>query len=291
VGRRVSNEVAAVHPHSSPKADLAFKAYEIEELADVYFFRPLGMAVARAARALRMTPTLLTVVAALVGVAAGSLLRDERFGLLAFTLLMVHSVLDSSDGQLARMTGTTSEFGRVLDGFSGYLTHIAIYLALIWNALTHGGGAAAVALLLAAAVSNVVHAQMYDYHRSTYTMYAINGVLPVRSGTSRMLLSMYEALQRKISRPHQDVEAALAARGSAGRVRDDDRRRYRQFFYATVRGWNLLGDNTRFYLIGLLAALHRLQWFSIAVLVPMNAAFVALWIWQARRDRLFVSGL
>src|SRR6185295_14397859 len=102
----------------------------IEELADVYFFRPLGMVVARAARALKLTPTAVTLAGALVGVAGGLLLYDPRLGLLAFGLIVLHSILDSSDGQLARMTGQVTEFGRVLDGVGGYVTHFAIYLAL-----------------------------------------------------------------------------------------------------------------------------------------------------------------
>ena len=58
---------------------LAFKAYEIEELADVYFFRPLGMVFARAARALGLTPTTVTMIGAGVGVVGGALLYDEHF--------------------------------------------------------------------------------------------------------------------------------------------------------------------------------------------------------------------
>jgi len=58
-----------------------------------------------------------------------------------------------------------------------------------------------------------------------------------------------------------------------------------------VRGWNVLGDNTRFYAIGVLAALGRPDWFFMFVLVPMNAAFAALWLWQARADRRFLERL
>jgi hypothetical protein len=79
---------------------LAFKAYEIEELADVHFFRPLGMIFARAARVLRLTPTTVTLVGAAVGMAGGALLSSERLALGGFALLIFHGILDSSDGQL-----------------------------------------------------------------------------------------------------------------------------------------------------------------------------------------------
>ena len=107
---------------------LAFKAFEIEELADVYFFRPIGAVIARGAAALRVTPTRVTILGALVGVAAGAMLYHERLGLFAFALLILHGIIDSADGQLARMTGQVTELGRVLDGVGGYLTHVAIYV-------------------------------------------------------------------------------------------------------------------------------------------------------------------
>src|ERR1700724_2030323 len=96
--------------------NLAFKAFEIEELADIFFFRPCGWIIARGARALRMTPTHLSIVGAMIGIAGGALLYDERPGLLAFVLLVLSEIIDSADGQLARITGQVTELGRVLDG-------------------------------------------------------------------------------------------------------------------------------------------------------------------------------
>ena len=109
---------------------LAFKAYEIEELQDIVFFRPAGILFAQAARALRLTPNALTIGGALIGIGGGALFYFENLGWPAFGLLVLHGVLDSSDGQLARMTGRTSEIGRMLDGLSGYLTHAVMYIAI-----------------------------------------------------------------------------------------------------------------------------------------------------------------
>jgi hypothetical protein len=98
-------------------------------------------------------------------------------------------------------------------------------------------------------------------------------------------------MQRAVAGSHPDVERAVAARASGGAVRDTDRARYRDCFYWLVRGWNLMGDNTRFYAIGVLAAVHRLDLFFMFVAVPMNVAFAILWLWQARADRRFLKGL
>jgi hypothetical protein len=275
---------------------LAFKAYEIEELADVHFFRPLGTIFARAARVLRLTPTTVTLVGAAVGMAGGALLSSERLALGGFALLIFHGILDSSDGQLARMTGQVSETGRILDGVGGYVTYVAIYAAILVGAARHSG-LSLVPWALLAAVANIVHAQMYDYHRSEYMRFAIAGVARPesppgpRSGVLMRVLSVYEAAQRRLAGRHPEVARAIEARAVSGMVRAEDRARYCACFYWPVRGWNLLGDNTRFYAIGVLAWLHHLEWFVTFMLVPMNAALVALWLWQARADRRFLAGI
>ena len=269
---------------------LAFKAYEIEELADVYFFRPLGMVLARGALALQLTPTEVTIVAAVTGMTGGALLYDQRVAIVGFALLIAHAVLDSSDGQLARMTGQTSELGRVLDGVSGYLTHAAIYGAIVASAFRRGIDAWTIGLALAAAAANVAHSQMYDYHRSAYIACVIDGMTRGERLHRRAMLSAYETMQAWFAGSHRDVEAAIATRAPAGMVDEQDRARYRDTFYRVVRGWNLLGDNTRFYAVGVLAWVHRIDVFPLVVLVPMNAAFIALSLWQRRADRRFLAG-
>jgi hypothetical protein len=108
---------------------LAFKAIEIEELTDIFFFRPFGWIIARGARALGMTPTHLSIVGTMVGVAGAALLYDDP-GIFPFALLILSEIIDSSDGQLARMTGQVTEMGRVLDGVGDYITHGAVNFCL-----------------------------------------------------------------------------------------------------------------------------------------------------------------
>jgi hypothetical protein len=275
---------------------LAYKAEEIEELADVYFFRPLGMVVARVAGALSMTPIAVTCVGMALGAMGGWLLHDARSSYAGFALIIVHSIFDSADGQLARMTGRVSELGRVLDGVGGYVTHVAVYVALLVRLWPAGGHPTLLLWVLAAALANIVHAQMYDYHRSAYARCAIKG-RPRPEGTASSseyvsaVLRGYEAIQRRLSGRHPDVEQAMALRAVNGVARDDDRARYRESFYWPVRGWNFFGDNTRFYALGAVAWLERPDWFFTFVLVPMNVAFAGVWLWQQSSDRRFLAGV
>ena len=276
---------------------LAFKALEIEELSDVYFFRRFGSIIARGGRTLRMTPIHLTLVAMLTGIAGGALLYSERLGWLAFALLILYGIVDSADGQLARMTGQVTELGRVLDGVSGHLTHVAIYLAISGGVIQRGGSSSILIWTLLAAISNAMQAQMYDYHRTDYATVVTEGRAPgheaaqVKSLWLRWLYRCYLMGQRLLIGLHAEVDHALATRSRAGVVREDDRTRYREYFFWPVRGWNLLGDNTRFYAIGVLLCFHRIDLFFAFILVPMNLSLIAVWFWQRSADRRFLASL
>jgi phosphatidylglycerophosphate synthase len=274
--------------------DLAFTSAEIEDGADVYFFRPTGLVVARAARASAISPIGLTIIGALIGIAGGALLYDQRYGLVAFGLLIVHGIVDSADGQLARMTGRTSELGHILDGLSGYVTHAAIFLAIATGLIHRGAGRSTFIWMLLAGVATAIHAGMYEYHRRAYIEIVANARVPGREAVNvpsllGRLFGLYAIAQGRLIGPHVEVEAVLAKRGSGNAVPDGDRRRYRECFQSVVRGWNLLGDNTRFYAVGLLALLHRIDLFFPFVLIPMNLALIILWLRQRRADHQFLS--
>lgn len=274
---------------------LAYKAYEIEELVDIYFYRRAGYVVAHAARLAGLSPNTVSILAGIVGAAGGALIGLPRWALAGVGLLVLHGVIDSADGQLARMTGQTSELGRVLDGLAGYATHIALYLGLVAVTGPIWGWIAAFAWAAAAGFCTAIHAQMYDYHRTAYAGFAIQGrvptelITPTASGPLGPFVRGYAAMQRALVGPHRIVEQRLAAATHDGRIQESDRQLYRASFYRLVRGWNLLGDNVRrFAIAGFVLAQHP-EWFIAFTLGPMNLVIVALWWSQRAADRQFLA--
>lgn len=280
----------------SAPTGLAFKAYEIEELVDIYFFRRLGILVARAARALRLSPNSISIVSGLVGMTGGALLVDDRVATVGVGLMILHGVFDSADGQLARLTGQTSELGRLLDGAGGYVTHAAAYLAIAIRIVSQEGSWWPLGVAVLAGIATAIHAQMYDYHRTAYAAIVIKGRIDTEAGTGAAaeksalaVIRIYNRLQRALAGGHPRVEAAIAARASDGVVRDEDRRRYRICFYRPVRGWNLFGDNVRRLGFIVLVRLHHLEWYFAFILIPLNVLLACVWVWQWRADRRFLA--
>ena len=273
----------------------AEKPSEIEAPTDIYFSTPIGGWMAGVAAKAGMTPSQVTIFGALVGVAGGALLYSESLGLIAFALLILHGLIDSADGQLARRTGQVSELGRVLDGVAGYLTHAAMFLGIALGYMHRDGSAWILLWMFLAAIPTITHAQLYDHHRTVYGAIVRQGRVrrnePAKvSGWLRAPYEWYSAMQQSLVRSHSDVEAAIQARAAAEVVSAEDRQRYRARFLPLVRGWNWLGDNPRRYAVGILVCLGRPELFFAFILVPMNLLCLALWLWQQRADREFLAG-
>ena len=116
----------------------SFKSEDTEEWLDVHFTRPIGLAFALMWEKLGVHPNAITILSIFLGVGAGWMFQydDIVSNVWGVVLLMFANFCDSTDGQLARLTGKKTLVGRVLDGFSGDVWFFAIYVAIVvrlWN--------------------------------------------------------------------------------------------------------------------------------------------------------------
>ncbi len=109
-----------------------FKSKDTEEWLDVYFTRPVGYLWARFFNHFGVHPNVVTVLSIILGVLAGCMFyyRDFTHNILGVLLLMWANFYDSCDGQLARMTGKKTHWGRMLDGFAGDVWFFVIYVSI-----------------------------------------------------------------------------------------------------------------------------------------------------------------
>ena len=111
----------------------SFKSKDTEEWLDVYFTRPIGLVFAIFWNKLGVHPNAITILSIFLGVGAGVMFgyTDLMHNILGVLLLMFANFCDSTDGQMARLTGKKTLIGRMLDGFSGDLWFASIYIAII----------------------------------------------------------------------------------------------------------------------------------------------------------------
>lgn len=113
----------------------SFKSNDTEEWLDVHFTRPIGLVFALFWNRLGVHPNVITILSIFLGVGAGWMFHytDLAHNLWGVVLLMLANFCDSTDGQMARLTGKKTLIGRMLDGFSGDVWFFAIYFAIAWR--------------------------------------------------------------------------------------------------------------------------------------------------------------
>lgn len=121
-----------------------------KELVCEHVFRPLAQPLVLVLARLRVPPPLVVAASGAAGLAAA--VELARGSLLAAALLVqLKTLLDNGDGQLARLTGRTSAFGRYLDSEVDLLVNAALFAALGYRT-----GAPALALVGFLALTSVL---------------------------------------------------------------------------------------------------------------------------------------
>jgi archaetidylinositol phosphate synthase len=95
-------------------------------------YRPAAHLVVLALLPLRVPPTAVAGAAGATGLAAALELAQGRY-LLAALLVQAKTVLDNADGQLARLSGRVTVFGRYLDSELDLVVNAALFAAVGWR--------------------------------------------------------------------------------------------------------------------------------------------------------------
>jgi len=101
------------------------------ELLCELLYRPLAHLVVLALLPLRVAPPLVAASAGATGIAAAVELARGHLVLTAL-LVQLKTVLDNADGQLARLSGRVTVFGRYLDSELDLFVNAALFAAVGW---------------------------------------------------------------------------------------------------------------------------------------------------------------
>jgi phosphatidylglycerophosphate synthase len=174
----------------TPPTGLLDKGAAAEEWADLRFFRPLGLRLVRWLAPTRVTADQVTLASLVVGLAGGHLFLYRSWWLngIGLALLIVSDILDSADGQLARLRGTSTRLGVVLDGLSDYARFLNVYVHLGVRIVRAGAlpVPGVLGLVILAGLSQSWQASLADFIRRLY----------LRIGTGAASIELPEELPR-----------------------------------------------------------------------------------------------
>jgi hypothetical protein len=179
-----------------------------DNLYDTYFVRRVSIYVTLALwkTNIGITPNAVSLLNLIVGLVACSLLGLGSGGALLWGISLMHlySVLDSVDGELARLTGKSSIKGLFLEDLSAYLIINAFWIAVGWHLFQRTGmwGFAAVGCSVVAFGRNVMPAARRAILKAVFSR------RPLDPGTTRGLFPPHTS-PRTLARIRHMVDESL----------------------------------------------------------------------------------
>ena len=280
-----------------PQSDLSHKGRAVEEWVDLHFFRPIGIRIARGLLPSGVSADQVTLWSLLIGLVAGHLFayQDRWTNFIGFLLFIVSDIFDSADGQLARLRGTSTRFGRALDGINDNLRFVNLYFHLIYR-LIHAGWwwPGAFLLVCAAGLAHTFQSAAIDFVRNAFLRIGVGdgGELdlpedldagPRGTPLERFGARVYrDYVLRQAQLFPRSVKLIRLLRRTS--VTESFRAEYRarQEVVLPLCAW--LGQNIRFLLVGVAAVAARISVFLWVEAVWMSLLLVVLlWIheWNA----------
>ena len=278
---------------------------EIEEITNLYLIHPIASWLTPLFAGLHIHPNAVSIAGMAFGVSAGvayAQYQDVRYAIAGFLLMIAWHVMDGADGQLARLTKTQSELGKVLDGICDYVTFIAVYAGLA-VALGRQHGEWVWPVVTAAGACHAVQAAAYELQRQTYNFWgwartsaAPPGLTAPPQNTTRGLANrlhqLYAEMQTLTAGDamafHKRLAALLERQPERGA---DIRSRYRAVFAPVVRRWSVMSSNYRTVGLFVGALLKAPLAYFLFEIVVLTLILVLLLSQQGRLQTQFLKSL
>lgn len=277
----------------------SLKLPEVEELLDLYFYRPLGYLLVKIIYRTSITPNQLTLASILVSIVAACFYAagSPVWGALIFIL---HLVIDCSDGQLARLKKNGTRTGRIIDGAGDYLSTIAVFAGLGIGYADHRYGQSLWWLLVVVTLlSNGVQSSLVDYYVNRFLDYVLD-----RKSTFEDELSSfreeYHAIKDQKNRGfdkfiirayfrYSEIQSKLTGKKEGERLFEATAQDYYKKNKRIMRLWLFIGPTTQVSTLVICSLVNRFDIFFWLMIVGFNAMAVVLWPIQRSIDKTFKS--
>lgn len=243
------------------EADPVRRTFEIEDPTNLWLIHPISARLVPVFAKAGVTPNTVSFLGMGCGLLAGVFYHFYPFtgcDLAGFALMLGWHVMDGADGQLARLTKTYSELGKVLDGICDYVTFTAVYVGLGLALSARLGGWVWWVIALSG-ICHAVQSAAYELQRQNYNFLGWGResaalpkpeLLPPGMGWRQRLAAglnlLYVRVQLFASGGTGTFNAEFAAL-LAGRPQAQDALRavYREYFAPVTRRWGVLSANYR----------------------------------------------
>lgn len=270
--------------------ELTYKSKDTEELLDKIITRPIGYIIALLSAKIGITPNVITFISIITGLVASHLFLYNSLvlNIYGILILVLSDLLDSSDGQLARLTGNVSKLGRILDGVAGNLVAISIYIHLCIRMLNSGYGSFVILLTVLSALFHSLQASIADYYRNTYLFYVYSNKKSELESSANVLyhfnsISFKTGFVKKImlgfyylyTKQQESNSKAFQAfhflvRYKYKEIPDFIRNAYKMNFKPMIKYYNLMTINSRTIMIFISLLVNKPLYYLLFEIIFLN---------------------
>ena len=286
---------APVQPEAQPHKKQAEygRPNSIEELSNQYVVHPISAVIAKTAIKLGISANIISFIGLGAGWLAAYFYYQQPalgFVLAGFLSMFAWHVFDGADGRVARATGTSSAFGRIIDGICDHLVFGAVYIAFVLYLLKTGSSPMIWLLALAAGASHAIQAAGYEERRQKYQRRTrgierseVTDKLLSVDGKKSVLAGLYDAAQRLVAGGSSPLDEKLAQMRSENASFGDVQTLINKTS-GIVRAWAILNANNRTIAIALFAGFGLPALYFIYEIVVLNIVLVGLIIYERRAE-------
>jgi len=272
----------------------------IEEFSNRKFIHPLSDIVVLLGLRWRISANVVSLLGLFCGLGAAAAYfqtSNQTFVAIGFLLMLSWHIFDGADGRLARATGTSSAFGRIIDGICDHLVYVAVYVSLAVSLMASGYSAGIWWLVVGAGVSHAVQAAGYEERRQKYQRRcagldradATANVLDV-NGRRSVLATLYDGAQKIVAGGDYGLDEQLA-RLRKGRTNQLLADLILESSIPMVKAWSLLNANNRTALIFIFCLVGEPQFYFAFELIVLNFVLLALLFAEWRFEKKLVNSI
>ena len=281
----------------------SLKMIEVEEIFDLFFYRPLAFLLVKIIYPTNITPNQLTIGAIIMGViggffyAQGTPISPEPF-VIGALFFMMFNILDCSDGQLARLKKNGTRTGRIIDGIADYIAVTAVYIGIgIGFANNTNNPTLYWSLLAITGVSITIQAILVDYYRNRFLDYVLE-----RKSTFEEDLEEFRQEYKSIKNQkgkwfdriiisiylkYSGLQNNLAAKKSSEKLFKATSSEFLAKNKIIVRFWVLLGPTSQVTTLILCSIFNCFEIYFWIMNVGFNSIILINWLVQKNIDKQF----
>jgi phosphatidylglycerophosphate synthase len=277
----------------------SLKLREVEEVFDIFLYRPLAFLLVKAVYRTNITPNQLSLTAILMAIISGIFYALGTPGSVFAGALffLAFNIFDCSDGQLARLKKNGNPLGKIIDGIADYIATVAVYIGIAIGFANHQEDPSFWwKMLILTGISTGIQSILVDFYRNRFLDYYQQR----KSKFEESLLGFRKAYNiakqkgRQLERvailfylKYSDLQRILVAKRKRTKTLNVSPEEYYRKNRIIMRLWLFVGPTTHVTNIIVCSFFERIDLFMWIVLIGFNIFTAILWVVQKVIDSTY----